>query len=228
MDTYHILIVEDDRGLNQGIMLALKDRDTAFSRAFTIKEAEEIWKRERIDMLLLDINLPDGSGYEFLRKIRRISQIPVLLITANDLESDEITGFSLGADDYITKPFSLMALRARVERMRERFARRPEKNTEIYEDERYRFHFAEMKFSVEGEEIVLSRTEQKLLRALAANPGQTLTRERLTEILWPDGTGYVDENALSVAVNRLRHKLGKNGDDTPVTTVYGIGYMWEK
>lgn len=228
MGKYTILIVEDDAGLNQGILLALRQDDICFFQAYTVEEAKKIWNSEQIDMALLDINLPDGSGYNFLKQIRRESQIPVLLITANDLESDEITGFSLGADDYITKPFSLMALRARVERMRSRI--RPERKQagEVYKDKRYGFYFDEMKFFVGEDEIVLSRTEQKLLRAFAAHPGQTLTREQLTDLLWTDGARYVDENALSVAVNRLRHKLEGREKYTPISTVYGIGYVWEK
>ena len=121
-----------------------------------------------------------------------------------------------------------MALRARVERMRSRI--RPERKQagEVYKDKRYGFYFDEMKFFVGEEEIVLSRTEQKLLRAFAAHPGQTLTREQLTDLLWTDGARYVDENALSVAVNRLRHKLEGRKKYTPISTVYGIGYVWEK
>ncbi len=228
MGKYTILIVEDDAGLNQGILLALRQEDIEFLQAYTAKEARRIWNSRPVDMVLLDINLPDGSGYDFLRMIRRESQIPVLLITANDLESDEITGFSLGADDYITKPFSLMALRARVERMRSRIRPERKRYDGIYKDERYGFYFDEMKFFVDNEEIVLSRTEQKLLRVFVGHPGQTLTREQLTDLLWPDGARYVDENALSVAVNRLRHKLAGSGKYTPVSTVYGIGYVWEK
>lgn len=93
MGKYTILIVEDDAGLNQGILLALRQDDICFFQAYTVEEAKKIWNSEQIDMALLDINLPDGSGYDFLKQIRRESQIPVLLITANDLESDEITGF---------------------------------------------------------------------------------------------------------------------------------------
>ena len=182
MGKYTILIVEDDAGLNQGILLALRQDDICFFQAYTVEEAKKIWNSEQIDMALLDINLPDGSGYDFLKQIRRESQIPVLLITANDLESDEITGF----------------------------------------------YFDEMKFFVGEDEIVLSRTEQKLLRAFAAHTGQTLTREQLTDLLWTDGARYVDENALSVAVNRLRHKLEGREKYTPISTVYGIGYVWEK
>lgn len=223
---YHILIVEDDKGLNHGIMLALKEEGTEFYSAYTIGQAKKIRKEKEVDMVLLDVNLPDGSGFDFLQEIRKTSQVPVLIITANDMEIDEVTGLSLGADDYITKPFSLMVLRARVTRMRERMDR--EKESDVYESERYSFAFEKMCFSVEGEEISLSKTEQKLLRLFVKNPGQTLSRERLVDVIWSDGGRFVDENALSVTVNRLRHKLeGKKGI-CPIQTVYGLGYVWEK
>lgn len=230
---YHILIVEDDRGLNQGIALALNRDDIKFTQAYTREEAEKLWRSDPADMILLDVNLPDGSGYDFLKNIRRSSQVPVLLITANDLESDEITGFSFGADDYITKPFGLMALRARVERMRERTGPRGRENGDDvrkseYADERYRFLFDEMKFYVDGEEASLSRTEQKLLRCLVRHPGQTLKREQLMDSVWSCDAQFVEENALSVAVNRLRRKLeGKKGE-SPLETVYGLGYVWNR
>ena len=148
------------------------------------------------------------------------------MITANDMEVDEVTGFSLGADDYITKPFSLMVLRARVERMKKRSEQK--ERTDLYQDQEYVFSFDEMRFQASGQEVMLSKTEQKLLRILTANPGQTLPRERLLEFIWPDGTGYVDENALSVTVNRLRKKLEINGEKSPIQTIYGLGYAWER
>lgn len=224
MQKYKILIVEDDRGLNQGIAMALREDSVAFYQAYSLGEARELWRKEPPDMVLLDINLPDGSGYDFLEDIRENSEVPVLLITANDLEADEVTGFSLGADDYITKPFSLMVLRARVERMRKRYAQTP--CAESYRDDCYQFLFDEMKFYVRGQEVTLSKTEQKLLRLLTANPGQTLTRERLLEVIWSDGAEFVEENALSVAVNRLRRKLEVRGEDSSIRTVYGLGYCW--
>ena len=223
---YHILIVEDDRSLNGGIVLALKEEGVFFYQAYTIAEARAALREKNVDMALLDINLPDGSGYDFLKEIRKTFQFPVLLITANDMESDEVTGFSLGADDYITKPFSLMALRARVGRMRQRTASVQTKKE--YSDERYAFLFDNMKFYVEGEEVILSKTEQKLLRCFVENRGQTLTRDRLMDIIWEQGGSFVEENALSVAVNRLRHKLEGKDKTCPIRTVYGIGYVWEK
>lgn len=225
MNTYKILIVEDDRGLNRGIALALKEEAVEFLSALTLAQAQEIWKNNAVDMVLLDVNLPDGSGYELLREIRRASQIPVLMLTVNDLEIDEVTGFRLGADDYITKPFSLMVLRARVERMRFRI-----RQTESYgyEDERFQFFYDEMRYLADGQEIVLSKTEQKLLKLFTEHIGQTLTREQLIDTLWTGDRKYVDENALSVTVNRLRRKLEGKGRECPIQTVYGLGYVWEK
>lgn len=225
MNTYKILIVEDDRGLNRGIALALKEETVEFLSALTLAQAQEIWKNNAVDMVLLDVNLPDGSGYELLKEIRRASQIPVLMLTANDLEIDEVTGFRLGADDYITKPFSLMVLRARVERMRFRI-----RQTESYgyEDERFQFFYDEMRYLADGQEIVLSKAEQKLLKLFTEHIGQTLTREQLIDTLWTGDRKYVDENALSVTVNRLRRKLEGKGRECPIQTVYGLGYVWEK
>ena len=225
MNTYKILIVEDDRGLNRGIAVALKEETVEFLSALTLAQAQEIWKNNAVDMVLLDVNLPDGSGYELLKEIRRASQIPVLMLTANDLEIDEVTGFRLGADDYITKPFSLMVLRARVERMRFRI-----RQTESYgyEDERFQFFYDEMRYLADGQEIVLSKTEQKLLKLFTEHIGQTLTREQLIDTLWTGDRKYVDENALSVTVNRLRRKLEGKGRECPIQTVYGLGYVWEK
>lgn len=225
MNTYKILIVEDDRGLNRGIALALKEEAIEFLSALTLAQAQEIWKNNTVDMVLLDVNLPDGSGYELLKEIRRTSQIPVLMLTANDLEIDEVTGFRLGADDYITKPFSLMVLRARVERMRFRFR---QIEAYGYEDERFQFCYDEMRYVADGQEIVLSKTEQKLLKLFTEHIGQTLTREQLIDTLWTGDCKYVDENALSVTVNRLRRKLEGKGKECPIQTVYGLGYVWEK
>ena len=218
-----ILIVEDDRGLNQGITLALHAPEYRFYSAYNLKEARRIWKEERVSLIILDINLPDGSGYTFLEEIRRESEVPIIMLTANDLEIDQVTGFSLGADDYITKPFSLMILRARVELM---LARMAQDKGLTYEKDGYRFVFEQMYFTVEGQEVTLSKTE--LLRILIEHQGQTLTREQLVDRIWSDGVQYVEENALSVTVGRLRKKLEQTGKKNPIQTVYGLGYVWER
>ncbi len=221
---YEILLVEDDRSLNQGIELALQEEGTVFHSAFSLAQARNIWQKGNIDLVLLDINLPDGDGRDLLRDIRKGSETPVLMLTANDLEIDQVTGFSLGADDSITKPFSLIVLRARVSRIKKRAS--DQAFQEDYRDQRYHFRFREMIFLADGEEVFLSRTDQKLLRMFTRHPGQLLSRERLVNAVWMEGADYVDENALSVAVNRLRRKLAGNQEKSPIQTVYGLGYVW--
>ncbi len=220
---YRILVAEDDRSLNQGIRLALQREELTFDFAYTLEEAQRLWQEKNPDMVLLDVNFPDGSGFDFLRELRRSSNIPVLVITANDMEIDEVTGLTLGADDYITKPFSLMALRARVENIRKRTVG---SQRQLYEAEGYRFDFEKLEFWVEGQVIPLSAPEQKLLRLFLSHVGQTLPREMLSKRVWMDGAEYVDENALSVTVSRLRKKLEIRGKGSPISTVYGVGYVW--
>ncbi len=222
--SYKILVIEDDRGLNQGIRLALKKEEFTFEAAYSIKDALKIWQTDQPDMVLLDVNLPDGNGFDFLHTIRCSSDIPVLIITANDMETDEVTGLSLGADDYITKPFSLMALRARVENIRKRTSGIQK---HIYEINGFRFDFERLDFRVDEQEISLSAPEQKLLKLFVTHPGQTLPREILTENIWTLGMEFVDENALSVTISRLRKKLENKDSISPIHTVYGIGYVWK-
>ncbi len=210
-----ILIVEDDRALNEGIALSLKEHEIL--QAYCLKDAESLW-HETVDLILLDINLPDGSGLTFCRKIRQTSFVPILFLTANDMETDIVTGLESGADDYITKPFSLAVLRARVNAA----IRSRQGNTPVFTDGIFSFHFDSMRFFVNDTSVELSKTEQKLLKLLTANSGHILTRQMLSDRIWDDAD-FVDENALSVTVKRLREKL----PGAPIKTVYGIGYTWE-
>jgi len=213
----YITIIEDDIALNNGIVLALKMPDYSFRQHYKLSEFQP---DKPTDLIILDINLPDGNGFDFLKKFRQTSDIPVIILTANDLETDEVTGLELGADDYITKPFSLMVLRARIDKV----LRKSHISAGCsYSDGVYSFNFDKMEFSENGIPIELSKTEQKLLKLLIQNKEQTLTRDFLMDRIWTDGGEYVDENALSVTVNRLRKKL--NASDY-IQTVYGIGYAW--
>ncbi len=221
---YKILVAEDDIGLNQGIRLALQREEFIFDMAYTLKETREKWRKENPDMVILDVNFPDGNGFDFLRMLRQSSDIPVIVVTANDMETDEVTGLTLGADDYITKPFSLMALRIRVENI---WKRTRNNKIQIYEEAGYMFDFGHLDFKVNGQEISLSAPEQKLLKLFVTHPGQTLPRDILVENIWTCGMEYVDENALSVTISRLRKKLQIKGKGSPVSTVYGIGYAWK-
>lgn len=213
----NITVIEDDIALNNGIALALKSPEHTFTQCSKLSEFDPA---KPTDLIILDINLPDGSGFDFLKKLRQSSATPVMILTANDLETDEVMGLELGADDYITKPFSLMVLRARIDKV---LSRASNETSVSYADSSCSFDFDRMEFSVDGKPVELSKTEQKLLRLLVQNKGQTLTRELLLDRVWSDGAEYVDENALSVTVGRLRKKL--NAADR-IQTVYGIGYVW--
>ncbi len=219
-----IMLMEDDAALGQGICLALKDSCVQVRLCQTLAQGRAALEHGPFDLLILDVNLPDGSGLDLLREVRRTSAVPIILLTANDLEMDIVSGLESGADDYITKPFSLAVLRARVNAQLRRGA--PAQGAAV-ELDGFSFDFAWMEFRKNGRPIELSKTEQRLLRTLVENRGRVLPRETLLERVWPDGAQYVEENALSVTVKRLRDKL----EDTPsrprfLKTVYGIGYTW--
>ena len=221
-----IQIVEDDRALGEGIVLALKEPGMEFVCHGSVKEALAAFERVLPELIILDVNLQVGSGYNFLKEVRKCSQVPVLIVTANDMEMDEVTGLTLGADDYMTKPFSLAVLRARIQAL---LRRGKAKGTALYEEGEFRFDFDSLVFTRKGREVALSVNEQRLLRLLIENRGRVLTRGLLTDRLWSDGGDYVDENALSVTVKRLRSKLEDKRDGVSyIQTVYGQGYMWKR
>lgn len=219
-----ILLLEDDATLGNGIVLALNSESSEITLCSTLSEARKAYRHGAFQLLIIDINLPDGSGLDFLREVRRQDSVPIILLTANDMEIDIVSGLESGADDYITKPFSLAVLRARVHARLRRTASLP---SVCFETDKFHFDFDRMEFKKDGRSVELSKTEQKLLRLLVENRGQTLSRSLLIDRIWTDGAAYVDENALSVTVKRLRDKL----EDTPsrpryLKTVYGIGYTW--
>lgn len=220
----HILLLEDDTALGQGIRLALENNGVQVELCTALSQAQSLPPCKEFDLLILDVNLPDGSGLDLLREARRTSAVPIILLTANDLETDIVYGLESGADDYITKPFSLAVLRARVNAQLRRGV--PAQGAAV-ELDGFSFDFEWMEFRKSGQPIKLSKTEQRLLRVLVENRGRVLPRETLLERIWPDGAQYVEENALSVTVKRLRDKL----EDSPskprfLKTVYGIGYTW--
>lgn len=224
-----ILIIEDDSALAEGLTRALTCEDHTADFCQSIAAAREKLKKNSYSLLLLDINLPDGNGLDFLAELKQMYRMPVILLTANDMETDIVTGLEAGADDYITKPFSLAVLRARVNaRLKRQFGQPLENSTRnagfpLCFDE-YSFDFERMIFTHAGVNVELSKTEQKLLRLLVENAGNTLSRSTLIDRIWTDGSAYVDENALSVTVKRLRDKLSAQHY---IKIVYGIGYSWD-
>ena len=220
----HILIVEDDTALSNGIVLALKNDNCTFVQTYDIAAAKKQMRSNSFDLVILDVNLPDASGLDLLADLRKTSALPVIILTANDLETDIVTGFELGADDYITKPFSLMVLRARVGVQLRKGRQQLSDTVQI---DQFSFSFEKMEFFRAGKPIELSKTEQKLLRVLIENRGNTVSRSDLVDRIWTDGAEYVDENALSVTIKRLRDKLEAIPSAPQyIKTVYGIGYTW--
>ncbi len=212
-------IIEDDQGLNNGIAMALKQEDFRFYQYASLAEVKDA---EEMDLIILDINLPDGNGFDFLKKLRTYSDVPVIILTANDLETDEVMGLNMGADDYMTKPFSLMVLRARIQKI----LQKRNSKKEVYRFGNLELDFDRMLFLKDGQPVELSKTEQKLLKILVENCNMTMKREVLLDRVWTDGAEYVDENALSVTVKRLRDKL-ETKEMKYIQTVYGIGYVWK-
>lgn len=220
----NILIIEDNKKLNDGMCLALKNKDYNFYQCRTLNDGRQIMREQDISLILLDVNLPDGNGIDFVKEIRRQSSVPVILITVNNMEVDIVTGLEAGADDYITKPFSLMVLRARVGARLRNIGERTDSRVKIDD---FDFDFDKMKFFKDGEPLELSKTEQKLLKILCVNKGVTMKRSYLIDSIWQGDTEFVDDHALTVVIKRLRDKL-EDDSQHPVyiKTVYGIGYTW--
>lgn len=220
-----ILILEDDNDLAEGIALSLQGDGFRFTICGTIARARDYLKKNAFDLLIIDIHLPDGSGLDFCREIKNKLRVPIALLTAKDMEMDIVRGLESGADDYITKPFSLMVLRARIRAL---LRRNMVEYAKEYKDALFFFRFDTMEFYKKGVPFVLSKTEQKILYLLVSNPNQIITRERLLEWVWPEGTEYVEDNALSVAIRRLRDKMEEvPSSPSYIKTVYGKGYVWE-
>ncbi len=217
-----LLIVEDDRRLSQGLCQALKTEDRRIFSCQNLKSAREQLLCTDVSLIILDINLPDGSGLDLLHEIKDSSPaVPVILLTANDTDMDIVDGLEQGADDYITKPFSLSVLRARVNTQLRKSA--VSAKDSLLTIDHFSFDFSHLHFCACGKTVELSKTEQKLLRLLVENRGLVMSRADLIDRIWTGGGEYVDENALSVTVKRLRDKLGAQDY---IKTVYGIGYSW--
>lgn len=215
----HILLAEDDKALSALMQDFFRAAGVQVTPAYDGGQALALAQEHTFDLLVLDVMMPHLNGLEVCAAVRRESDVPVIFVTALGQEGDTLAGFRAGADDYVTKPFSLAVLRARVKNL---LRPRRGQGDGVYRQGPFVFDFARMEFSRGGRAVELSRTEQRLLRLLVENRGRVLTRARLLDAVW-DGGGFVDENALSVAMRRLRAKL----TDPPVRTVYGVGYLWE-
>ena len=220
-----ILIVEDDALLNKTLAYNLISDGWDVTPALNARTAASLLAGRSYDLVLLDINLPDGNGYDLCGLIKpEYPDTVVIFLTANDQESDQIRGYEAGAVDYITKPFSIGALQRKIRAM---FAmlehHKPAKD--LYDDGRLFLDFSEQSAALNGKPITLSSMEYKMLYLFCKNPRQVLTRQRLLERLWDVDEKFVDEHTLTTSISRIRGKIEAEGD-TYIKTIYGIGYQW--
>lgn len=217
----NIFLLEDDKILSKGISIALEKDGHTVKAVYGYMEALQKYKNPKYDLFLLDINLPDGSGMEFCKKIRETAETPVLFLTANDTEQDMLEGFGVGCDDYIPKHFSIEILRKKVQAILKRTigdtARIRYKNLEVDTDK--------CLVLLNGEEVHLTSTEYKLLCYLIENKGRIVTKAMLLEQLWDIDGNFVDENTVRVNIKRLRQKL-KDEKQEYIVTVFGMGYTF--
>lgn len=219
-----ILIVEDDLILADGLKVNLVDAGYQVENANTGERVFEILNNQNMDLVLLDVNLPGMDGFEVCRRIKSQNNIPVIFLTARDMEIDEVRGFDSGADDYIKKPFSVSVLQCRITAVLERYGK--SKSKDIWSDGYLTIDFASLCVIIEETEVPITAFEYKLLKLFINNQKMVLTRRILLEKLWDnDKEAYVDEHALTVSINRLRSKLEK-GSHKYIKTIYGMGYTW--
>lgn len=223
----NILLVEDDVTLAMGIEYSLKNEGFNVYTVGKIKDAKEKINNSYIDIILLDVNLPDGNGYELCKEIRVDSEVPIIFLTACDEEVNIVMGLDLGADDYITKPVRVRELVARINAVARRkgvVSKDKEDNKIIVKD----IKVLPLKYEVyKGEEkLQLTSVEYKLLLLLIENSGNVLTRKTLLERLWDIEGDFIEESTLTVYIKRLREKLKEDKESPYIETVRGIGYKW--
>lgn len=220
-----LLVIEDDLALNAGLCFELDTSGYLTVSAYNCEKARQLLKCEPFDLIILDVNLPDGNGFDLCREIKAIlPKLPIIFLTANDLEQDVLNGFDLGADDYITKPFNTQILKRRIDVALRRIPdTRPE--TDCFDDGFLRLDFGALSAVRNGEKLAITPNEYKILRLLFANAGNIVTRQTLLEKLWDCGGNYIDDHTLTVTMNRLRAKIEET-EHSYIRTVRGMGYIW--
>ena len=222
-----ILVIEDDQGLRQGIAFSLTQEGYQVLQASSGKEGYRLFLQESPLGILLDLNLPDMDGNDLCRKIRETSQVPILMLTARDMETDEIMGLSQGADDYMTKPFSIAVLKLRLAKLLDRNMEKEEahilRSGDIVLDQDL------IKVWKENQEMECSVTEYRILKYFLENKNQVLTQNQILEAVWDLDGKFVNPNTLQVNIGRLRKKIGEDPSRPGyIKTVHGIGYIWEE
>lgn len=222
----NIFLLEDDEAIGIGLVYSLQNEGYTVTHAKTVKEATKIIAENTFSLYLLDLTLPDGSGYDVCKQIKEMGDLPVIFLTAYDDEVNVVMGFDLGADDYISKPFRLKELTARIKSVLRRYNK--ETADGIIKIKDITINTTSAKVSKAGEEIVLTAMEYRLLLILLNNRGRILSRTQLLENIWDIDGDFVEDNTLTVYIKRLRDKI----EDEPnkpeiIKTVRGLGYVIE-
>lgn len=221
-----ILLLEDDLSLMNGLSFAFKKQGFELEVARTMKEAENFWKEASYDLLVLDVSLPDGSGFEFCRKVRQTSKVPIIFLTASDEETSIIMGLDMGGDDYIVKPFKLGVLMSRINALLRRTKDFSTADTEL-QSNGIKVLLLQGEVYKNGQLLDLTAAEYKLLCLFMRNPNIVLSKERILDKLWDSEGNYVDNSALTVYIRRLRLKIEDHpGEPQMLLTVRGLGYKW--
>lgn len=221
-----ILLLEDDLSLMNGLSFAFKKQGFELTIARTRKEADELWGEGKYDLLVLDVSLPDGTGFEFCKKVRRVSKVPIIFLTASDEEMNIIMGLDIGGDDYITKPFKLGVLISRINALLRRAKDFRSTDTEL-QSNGMKVLLLQGQVLKNGKLLDLTAAEYKLLCLFMKNPNVVLTKEQILDKLWDCEGNYIDSSTLTVYMRRLRMKIEDNPSDPQMLiTVRRMGYKW--
>ncbi|WP_125152308.1 response regulator transcription factor [Clostridium rectalis] len=221
-----ILLVEDDEGLALGMEFTLKDEGFSVNRSSSVKETLEKFKGEKFDIVILDIMLPDGTGYDICKYIRKESDIPIIFLTACDDEVNVVLGLDIGGDDYITKPFRVKEFISRIKAIQRRFENRLCKKTVFISDDII-LNTENALVKKDGHTISLSSQEYKLLLIFMNNANKIMSREEILDKLMEGAGSYFDTNTLSVYIKRIREKIEKDSAKPRyIITKRGLGYQW--
>ena len=215
-----LLLVEDNEIISKGIKYFLEQEGFEIDVVMSKEDAEEILSRKEYDLIILDIMLPDGNGFDLCKYIKKEKEYPVIFLTAKDEEKDVVLGFDLGADDYIIKPFRNRELISRIQNV----LRRYNKDKEELEYKNIKIDLNSKRVYVNKEEVLFTALEYRILVLLILNKGKVMTREKILDKIWDMAGNFVNDNTLTVYIKRVRAKLGK---EDVIKTIKGIGYMVE-
>ena len=215
-----ILLIEDNETIVMGLKYSLEQENFQVISALNVEKAKEILNQETIDLILLDVTLPDGNGFELCKYIKQKLDVPVIFLTAQDEETSVVVGLDMGADDYIVKPFRTRELISRINSVLRRYDKNIEKAS-IVQYKNIKIDTNMAKVYKDNEEIIFTSLEYKILLMLFTNQNKLITREELLDKIWDIAGNFVNDNTLTVYIKRIREKLE---DDTIIKTVRGLGY----